>query len=134
MINPLLDKEFIELLEKENSREIYAKIVNLTTDDYPIEEIQGKVSQGNLSIDGSSAVRRSCSLTMISDRVNINEYYWSFATKFRLFIGLEIPDKIRKITRESSTSAKFNESNKTLSLVKDTTPKYQNYPDIIWFP
>ena len=44
MKNPLLDKEFIELLEKENSREIYAKIINLTLDEYPIEEIQGKVS------------------------------------------------------------------------------------------
>ena len=134
MKNPLLDKEFIELLEKENSREIYAKIINLTLDEYPIEEIQGKVSQGNINIDGSSAVRRTCSLTMIADRVNINEYYWSFATKFQLYIGLKIPPKIRAMTVEENTLAKFNDSNKTISLVKELTPLYKNYPDIIWFP
>ena len=134
MKNPLLDKEFIELLEKENSRELYAKIVNLTLDEYPIEEIQGKVSQGNLSIDGSSAVRRTCSLTLIADRVNINEYYWSFATKFKLYIGLKIPKTIQNMTVNNNVLAKFNEVSKAIVLQKDKEYLYKDYPDIIWFP
>ena len=135
MKNPLLDKEFIELLEKTNSREIYAKIINLTLDEYPIEEIQGKVSQGNLNIDGSSAVRRTCSLTMIADRVNINEYYWSFATKFKLYIGLKVPDIIKNMTIDDNNSiAEFNENSRTLVLLKDKRYLYKDYPDIIWFP
>jgi len=95
MKNPLLDKQFIEALDKHNQRELYAKIVSLTIDEKPIEEISGKVSQGTLSIDGSSAVRRTCSLTLIADRVNINEYYWSFTTKFKLYIGLKVPKSLK---------------------------------------
>ena len=79
-MNVLLDKEFIEALDKNNEREVYARIISLTMDECPIEEISGKVSQGTLSIDGTSAVRRTCSLTIVSDRVNINDYYWSFTT------------------------------------------------------
>ena len=95
MINPLMDKEFLRKLDRNNQREIYAKIISLNMDELPIEEISGKVSQGTISIDGTSAVRRTCSLTMVADRVNINEYYWSFTTKFKLYIGLKVPKDLR---------------------------------------
>jgi len=39
MRNPLLDKAFVEALDKSNQRELYAKIVSYTTDNKPIEEI-----------------------------------------------------------------------------------------------
>ena len=51
MENPLLNKELIEALDKDNQREIYAKIISLNLNEQPIEEISGKVSQGTLSID-----------------------------------------------------------------------------------
>ena len=38
------------------------------------------------------------------------------------------------MTVEENTLAKFNDSNKTISLVKELTPLYKDYPDIIWFP
>jgi len=41
MINPLNDKEFIKKLDKNNQRELYAKIISLTTDELPVEEISG---------------------------------------------------------------------------------------------
>ena len=86
MINPLNDKEFIKKLDQNHQREIYARIVSLTMDELPVEEISGKVSQGTISIDGTSAVRRTCSLTIISDRVNINNYYWGLSNKFKLYL------------------------------------------------
>jgi len=48
-----------------------------------------------MNIDGTSAVRRSCSLTIVSSRVDINEYYWGFSTRFKLYLGLKIPDHIK---------------------------------------
>jgi len=104
MKNPLLDKEFIKLLDKNNLREVYAKIISLNKDELPVEEISGKVSQGSLSIDGSSAVRRTCSLTIVSERVNINEYYWSFNTKFKLYLGLKVPKDLRETAYTVTTN------------------------------
>ena len=132
-MNPLLDKDFIELLDKHNQREVYAKIVCLTKDELPVEEIQGKVSQGSLSIDGTSAVRRTCSLTIVSDRVNINEYYWSFTTKFKLYIGLKVPDYVRN--QYSQTTIPFQDQySDGVFLNGEIIYPYEKYPDIVWFP
>ena len=133
MINPLLDKHFLELLDKHNEREVYAKIVCLTLDELPVEEIQGKVSQGSLSIDGTSAVRRTCSLTIVSDRVNINEYYWSFTTKFKLYIGLKVPDYVRN-QYSATTTAWTDENTDGIFINGEMTYPYEAYPDIVWFP
>ena len=133
MINPLLDKNFLEALDKHNQRELYAKIVCLTLDELPVEEISGKVSQGSLSIDGTSAVRRTCSLTIVSDRVNINEYYWSFTTKFKLYIGLKVPDYIRNQYSQTTTPWQ-DEHSDGIFLNGEVTYPYEAYPDIVWFP
>ncbi len=132
-MNPLLDKHFIELLDKYNEREIYAKIVSLTLDELPVDEISGKVSQGSLSIDGTSSIRRTCSLTIVSDRVDINEYYWSFTTKFKLYIGLKVPDYIRN-QYQQETLPFTDIYTDGIFLNGELTYPYEAYPDIIWFP
>jgi hypothetical protein len=40
-------------------------------------------------VDGASAVRRTCSLTIAAPDFNYNDYYWGLNTKFKLEIGLE---------------------------------------------
>ena len=132
-MNPLLDKNFIELLDKDNQREVYAKIISLTLDEYPIEEIQGKVSQGTLNIDGSSAVRRTCSLTIISDRVNIHDYYWGFTNKFKLYIGLKVPDDLRNQYQQTTRAVK-DKASEGIFINGDIIYPYEAYPDIVWFP
>jgi hypothetical protein len=47
------------------------------------------VTQGSINVDGSSAVRRTCSLTIAAPNFNYNDYYWGLNTKFKLEIGLE---------------------------------------------
>ena len=133
MINPLNDKEFIKKLDKHNQRELYAKIISLTMDELPVEEISGKVSQGTISIDGTSAVRRTCSLTLVADRLNINEYYWSFTTKFKLYIGLKVPQDIKREYENHQTYTLDAISGRPI-LNGEVTLKYEDYPDIIWFP
>ena len=86
--NPILDKEFLENLYSNNDHEVFAKIIALTFEETPVEEIQGKITAGSVNVDGTSAVRRTCSLTMVAQDVNINEFYWGLNTKFRLEVGL----------------------------------------------
>ena len=89
MKNPMLDIEFLKRLDEDREREVYAKIIALTFDEDPTEEITGKVTQGSINIDGDSAVRRSCSVSLVAKDVNINEFYWGLNTKFKLYIGLK---------------------------------------------
>ena len=89
MKNPLLDKDFLRSLDQEKEREIYARVISLNFDEEPIEEITGKVTSGSINIDGKSAVRRTCSLTLVAKEMNIHDYYWGMNTKFFLEIGMK---------------------------------------------
>ena len=85
----LLDEEFLATLSEQKSREIYAKIIALDINELPIDEIEGKVTGGSINIDGTSAVQRTCSLSLITDTVDINDFYWGIKTKFKLEIGVK---------------------------------------------
>ena len=92
----LYDKEFLKKIDYHREKDFYAKITLLTNDDFPREYIQGTISGGSINIDGASAVRRSCSLTLIvtnEDLYNtdsfINDKYWSYNNKFKLEIGIK---------------------------------------------
>ena len=86
--NPLLDQEFLKELYMHRSREIFSKIIALTLDEDPVEEIQGQVTGGSISLDGTSSVRRTCNLTMVAKNLDINQFYWGLKNKFKLYIGL----------------------------------------------
>ena len=73
--DPMLNEDFLRALSEFNHQFVWTKIVSLTLDEDPIEEITGRVSNGSINIDGSSAVRRTCSLTLVAKDVNINDYY-----------------------------------------------------------
>lgn len=83
------DKNFLLELDKQKNKIIYARITALTFDEKPIEFIEGRVTQGSINVDGASAVRRSCSLTMIAKNFDYRDYYWGLNTKFKLEIGVE---------------------------------------------
>lgn len=87
--NPLHDRDFLKRLDNERNREIYARITLLTFDEQPIEYIEGKVTGGSINIDGASAVRRTCSLSMVSANLDINIYLLGLERKFKLEIGLK---------------------------------------------
>lgn len=102
--NYLLDDIFLEQLDNQKQRELWVKILALTLDEDPVEEITGRITGGSISIDGNSKLRRSCSLNLISQQLDINEYIWCLNTKIKVSIGIK------------------NEV--------DT----KQYDDIIWFP
>jgi hypothetical protein len=88
-LSRLYDKNFLLKLDKGKNKTIYARITALQFDESPTETIEGRVTQGSINIDGSSAVRRSCSLTIVAKDLDYNNYYWGLNTKFKLEIGVE---------------------------------------------
>lgn len=89
MMNPLIDKDFLRLLDQQKEREIFARVVSLSFQEEPLEEITGRVTQGSVNVDGNSAVRRTCSVSLVAEELNIHDYYWGLNTKFKLYVGLK---------------------------------------------
>lgn len=88
----------------------YAKIILLSfKDEKPLKEIQGNITAGNLSVNGSSAVRRTINLTMLASAENSNlediDNEISINKKVRIYVGYKNPLK-----------------------------SYAHYGKIIWFP
>ena len=87
--NMLYDKDFLLKLDKNRNKTIYARITALQFNESPIEYVEGRVTQGSINIDGASAVRRTCSLSIICQDFDYNDYYWGMNTKFKLEVGVE---------------------------------------------
>lgn len=87
--NPLLDTQFLLELDKQKEREVYARVIALSFDEQPVETIEGQVTSGSINIDGASAVRRTCSLSLVAKDLNINDFYWGVKSKFKLEVGLK---------------------------------------------
>lgn len=83
------DKDFLLKLDKIKEKEIYAKVTALTFQETPVETIEGRVTTGTINVDGNSAVRRTCSLTIVAQNFNYTNYYWGLNTKFKLEIGVK---------------------------------------------
>ena len=89
MSNALLDKNFLRQMDEWLEKEVYVKIISLDFNENPRSEIQGVATGGSINVDGSSAVRRTCSLNMVTANAQINELDWALETKFKLQIGLK---------------------------------------------
>ena len=110
MFEYLNDMDFLTQLDKLHMRVQYAKIILLSfKDEEPIKEIQGSITSGNLSVNGSSAIRRTINLTMLASIDNSNlediDNEISINKKIKVLIGYDNPLK-----------------------------SYKNYGDLIWFP
>ena len=91
MENYLYDKEFLKELDYHREKEIYIRIISLSNDEYPREQLEGRATGGSINVDGASAIRRSCSLNMLvldSDNIITNEF-WCYDNKFKLELGLK---------------------------------------------
>ena len=104
MLNQLPNKDFLQQLDYQNIKETYARITLLNNDYSPLDQLEGKITQGSINIDGTSAVRRTCNFSLAIDKNNrlIDHTIWVYNTLFRVEVGL-----------------------------KNYVDK--NYPDIIWF-
>ena len=85
----LLDNEFLKELDLNLSKTKYVRITSLTFEEEVLQTIEGIATSGSISVDGDSAVRRTCSLSLICEQIDINDFYWGLNTKFKLEVGLE---------------------------------------------
>ena len=105
----LNDRKFLKELQELRVKEQFLKVELLDFSERPIQEIQGKCVSGNLSVDGNSSVRRTCSFSILADITtyditNIDSLI-SLNKKFKLYVGYT-----------------------------NALPHYSQYGDIIWFP
>lgn len=91
MENYLNDIKFLNEVFKNRQRSIKVRISSLTFDEKFLESIEGKVTDGNINVDGKSSVRRTCNLTLVTQQLNINNEVWGLNTKFKLEIGIKNP-------------------------------------------
>ena len=83
------ENEFLLELDNKTDRELYVRITALTLDELPIETIEGRATGGSIGVDGNSALRRTCNLTMVAQEVNINDFYWGLNTKVKIEVGIK---------------------------------------------
>lgn len=84
-----MDKDFLAQLDRQSNKTIYVRLISLNLDETPIEAIEGRATSGSINIDGASAIRRTCQISLVADELNISDYYWSLKTKFKVQIGVE---------------------------------------------
>ena len=66
MNNALNDKEFLKKLDNTKEKRTYIRIISLDNKNNPLEMLEGRATGGSVNLDGASAVRRSCSLSLIA--------------------------------------------------------------------
>ena len=104
----LKDVNFLNSFDKSKLKQQFVKIIVLTFNEMPIAEIQGKVLSGNLSLDGSSAMRRTANISLVADEyindLTDTKHLLSINKKVEILIGFT-----------------------------NTTGEYEDFP-ILWFP
>ena len=101
-------RNFLALIDSFVNQKQYVKITLLNWSEEPLKEIEGELSSGTLSKDGSSSVRRTCQLSATVSRgeYDIEDGEMDFAINKKIFIEIG---------------------------VKNYTDQYTEYP-ILWFP
>jgi hypothetical protein len=79
----------MEKLLTQHSRSTYVRMYALSMDERFLDSIEGRVISGSVNVDGASSVRRTCQLSLITDKIDIADYLWTLNTKFKLEIGLK---------------------------------------------
>ena len=89
MIGNQYPQAMLDLIDNMPIKELFIKLELLDWQENIIKEIQGLLTGGNISINGNSAVRRTCSLTFTAEDTTQIDQFIKLDTKFRLFIGLK---------------------------------------------
>ena len=104
----LKDTAFLKEFDKIKLKQQIVKIIVLDFKENPIQQIQGRVTGGSITLDGNSSMRRTCNLSLVLNDEDFKEYsiksLLSINKKVEILIGF-----------------------------KNTTNQYTNYP-ILWFP
>ena len=107
--NYLKDASFLKQIDNLQYKEQYVQITILDFKENPVQEIQGRVTSGSVSLNGDSSIRRTCNLTLLATENDI---------------GYENADNLISINKKVNIEIG----------IKNSLKKYKTYGDIIWFP
>lgn len=101
-------RAFLAKLDKFVNQKRYVRLTLLDWDENPIKEVQGEITGGSISMDGSSSVRRTCSLStsVSAGGYSVEDAEDDFAINKKIFVEVGI---------------------------ENHTHEYPEYP-ILWFP
>ena len=101
-------QDFLSKLDDFVNQKRYAKLTLLNWSEEPLKEVQGEIVSGSLSKDGSSSVRRTCTLTTAVDAgsYTVEDLQMDFSLNKKIYVEIGIENK---------------------------TKQYRDYP-ILWFP
>lgn len=88
----LNDPNFLQTLNNEKLKFMLVKIAILDNDEKIIKYVEGRISSGNITINGSSNIRRAGSINFVlkeDDDISNIRLLFSINTKIKIFIGLE---------------------------------------------
>jgi hypothetical protein len=89
----LNDTTFLKELDKDRNKVFYTVIKVLDDEELPISEIQGRVTGGSISVNGSSSMRRTCNITFLAEEGDNDlediDNLLSLNKKIKVYIGLE---------------------------------------------
>lgn len=130
--NFLKDKTFLDKLDTLPVKEQYVRITVLSWDEQPIQEIQGRViNAGSLTLDGTSTVRRTCTLSLFAeerenDLENVDQLF-SVNKKVKIELGIKntVPNLTQTYIIEENGQKKGEQ--KTINYI-------DLYGETIWFP
>lgn len=101
-------RNFLKQIDDFVNQKQYVRVTLLSWDEEPLKEIQGEISSGTLSKDGSSAVRCTCQMSFSIDAgsYDVDDADMDFAINKKIFLEVGI---------------------------RNDTGEYSEYP-ILWFP
>lgn len=85
-------RNFLKTIDNFVNQKQYVRLTLLNWNEEPLKEVQGVIASGSLSKDGSSSVRRTCSLTASIDSgdYDIENMSYDFAINKKIFIEIGI--------------------------------------------
>lgn len=85
-------RNFLKTIDNFVNQKQYVRLTLLNWNEEPLKEIQGVIASGSLSKDGSSSIRRTCSLTASIDsgEYDIENMSYDFAINKKIFIEIGI--------------------------------------------
>lgn len=90
----LQDTPFLTEVIKQKLKTTYAKIIVLDKHELPIDSIEGRITTGSLNINGSSAVRRTGSLTFVASEeedmsITDVKHLLSMNKRIKILLGMD---------------------------------------------
>ena len=85
-------RNFLKTIDNFVNQKQYVRLTLLNWNEEPLKEIQGVIASGSLSKDGSSSIRRTCSLTasISSGDYDIENMSYDFAINKKIFIEIGV--------------------------------------------